>query len=126
MANFDSREFFAASEFNFPEKISDELISKLELARASAGVPFKITSDWREEGDGKSHHLGKAVDIRAKDSTTRAAIVRGATLAGIRRIGVYYATVEDGHHKGGHVHLDVNTVEDGFPQDVLWLGKSRR
>lgn len=126
MANFSGREFFEAREFKHPHRMSNKLISMLELARKEAGVPFHITSDWREEGDGKSHHLGKAVDVRAKTSSDREAIVRGAVLAGFTRLGVYYAILEDGHHREGHIHLDTNTSEDGFPQNVLWIGRSRR
>ena len=126
MANFSGREFFAEAEFNPPDKMSNKLISMLEIARQEAGVPFAITSDWRPEGDGKSHHLGHAVDIRAKTSSERGAIIRGCVLAGFTRMGIYYAAIEEGHHKYGHVHVDCNSVEDGFPQDVTWIGKSRR
>ena len=127
MANFSGREFFAESEFNFPEKMENELVSMLELARATAGVPFHITSDWRPEGDGKSHHLGKAVDIRVKDSRSLNMIMYGAIMAGFTRWGVYYKGVDEkGNHVPGHIHLDCNTEEDGFPQNVSWIGKSRR
>jgi len=123
MASFENSTYFKKSEFNHPEKLDQELIAKLDVARAIAGVTFHITSDWREEGDGKSHHLGKAVDIRCKTSADRSRIVNGLIRAGFKRIGVYYSDATD--HSGGHVHGDINSAEDGFPQDVMWIGKSR-
>lgn len=125
MASFENSTYFKKSEFKHPEKMDQELIAKLDVARAIAKVPFSISSDWRPEGDGKSHHLGKAVDIRCKSSADRMAIVNGLLRAGFRRVGVYYGGIVDGHHQAGHVHGDVNTLEDGFPQDVMWIGKSR-
>ena len=125
MASFENSTYFEKSEFDHPEKMDQELVAMLDVARGIARVPFTITSDWRPEGDGKSHHLGKAVDIRCKTSSDRWAIVNGLVRAGFRRIGVYYAEIVDGHHREGHVHADRNTAEDGFPQDVMWIGKSR-
>ena len=119
MSHWNGREFFRPEEFgDHAHRMDPEFISKLELARAASGVPYKITSGWREKSeDSKAHHFGKAVDIRAKTSAHRMAILRGLILAGFTRIGVYYST--------GHVHADTNTVEDGFPQNVLWVGKGR-
>ena len=118
MSHWDTREHFSAAEFGeHADRMDAAFISKLELARATAGVPFEITSGWRSKEDSKSHWLGKAVDIRAKTSAHRYAIVRGLILAGFRRIGVYYKT--------GHVHADTNTDAEGFPQDVFWIGEGR-
>lgn len=118
VSHWDSREYFRPSEFgDHPERMDIGLVSMLELARATAGVPFEITSAWRSKEESKAHFLGKAVDIRAKTSSTRMAIVRSLILAGFRRVGVYYKT--------GHVHADVNTEADGFPQDVFWVGEGR-
>lgn len=118
MSHWHSREFFDADEFGeHADRMDVAFISQLELARAAAGVPFEITSAWRSKEDSKSHWLGKAVDIRAKTSAHRMAIVRGLILAGFNRVGVYYKT--------GHVHADSNTLEDGFPQNVFWIGEGR-
>lgn len=108
--------FFTEDEFNHPDKMSRELLARLDLARVQAGVPFTITSDYREPVDGKqsAHFLGKAVDLRAHDGKTKFRIVKAALAAGFRRIGVY----------DKHVHLDVATEEDGFPVDVIWVGES--
>ena len=125
MAGFEGIEFFSAEEFNHLDKMDNELISMLELARAAAGVPFIITSDWRPVCDGKSHHLCRAVDIRCRDARSLALINHGAVLSGFRRIGWYYKEIVDGQHQLGHVHLDINTAEDGFDQDVSWIGISR-
>ncbi len=124
MASFETSTYFSTSEFKHPDKMDQELIAKLDVAREFSGIPFHISSDWREKGDGKSHHLGKAVDIRCETSADRIRIVEGLLHAEFKRIGVYYA-IEGVRHKGGHVHGDVNSAEDGFPQDVMWIGKSR-
>ena len=126
MASFENSTYFQKSEFNHPEKMDQEMIAMLDVARAIAGVSFHVTSDWREKGDGKSHHLGKAVDIRVSSSFERGMILHGARKAGFTRVGIYYSEIVDGHHKKGHVHLDTNTEADGFPQNRTWIGKSRR
>ena len=118
MTHWDSREFFSASEFGADaDRMDSAFIAKLDMARAAAGVPFNITSSWRPADKSKAHQLGKAVDIRAKDSGTRWAIVHALMAAGFRRIGLYYKT--------GHVHVDANTAAEGFPQDKLWVKKGR-
>ena len=119
MSHRDSREFFSASEFGADaDRMDSAFIAKLDMARAAAGVPFKITSGWRPADKSKAHALGKAVDIRARDSVTRFAIVHALVSAGFRRIGLYYKT--------GHVHVDANTAAEGYPQDVLWVSKGRK
>ena len=118
---------FTSNEFTYPDKMDFGMIFRLDQARAAAGVPFFITSDWRPEGDGKSHHQGKAVDIRCGDARTLARINFGLVDAGFRRIGWYYKEITGGnHHILGHVHADLNTADEGFDQDVSWIGVSRR
>ena len=109
--------YFKEEEFDHPDKISHELLARLDYARVVAGVPFHITSDYRDPVDGEqsAHFIGKAVDIAAEDSRTRHRILIGARRAGFRRLGVY----------DKHVHLDVASEADGFDQDVTWWGKSR-
>lgn len=109
---------FKESEFDRPEKMDHELLARLDYAREQAGIPFVITSDYREPGPDEpdsAHHLGKAVDIRVCSGMERFRIVRAALNSGFKRIGVY----------DKHIHLDVATAEDGFPMNVIWEGKSR-
>ena len=109
---------FSASEFGEnADRMEPAMIAQLQMARSIAGVPFVITSGWRSKDDSLAHWLGKAVDIRAKDSGTRWRIVDALLAAGFVRIGVYYKT--------GHVHADSNTLEEGFDQNVLWVGEGR-
>lgn len=111
MASFESSTYFDKDEFDHPEKMDQEFIAMLDVARGIAKVPFKITSDYRE--DSKAHYNGKGVDIAAADGATRFAIVNGAVRAGFTRIGVY----------DRHVHLD-NETEPTHPERVMWIGKS--
>lgn len=111
---------FEAEEFDFPEKMDRELLRMLDQARRYTTSRFIITSDYRvdespENGPESTHELGKAVDLRAHDGRSRLEIVRALLQAGFRRVGVY----------DRHVHADVATEADGFPQDVLWVGRSR-
>ena len=110
------REFFRATEFGpKPELMDADFISKLELARATAGVPFVINSAWRPEDESKAHQLGRAVDIKVEPGNSRARfhILRGRFLAGFRRVGVY----------DRHIHVDDNPGP--WDADVCWLGISR-
>lgn len=111
--------FFHEGEFDHPERMSKRLIAKLDMARAYAGVPFKITSDFREEKEGdepSAHHHGLAVDIACTDGRARYLIVVALLRAGFTRIGVY----------DRHVHADIATEFDGpFAPEVLWPGVSQ-
>lgn len=111
MATFTDIRFFKAREFNSPDKMSQELIEKLDRARAIAGVPFKISSSFRE-GDPKAHGKGEAVDIVCDNSTYRFRIIKALILVGFTRIGVY----------DKHVHADVSRT---LPQGVMWWGTSK-
>ena len=114
-ATFES---FDASEFGeHSDRMEASMIARLQRARSYAGVPFKITSAWRSKDDSKSHWLGKAVDIRAKDSTTRFRIMHALFRAGFVRIFAYYKT--------GHIHADTNTEEEGFDQNVFRVYEGR-
>lgn len=99
--------------------LDPELMSKLDTARAVAGIPFVITSGLRTCSantaamgvESSSHLSGKAVDLAASDSRARFLIIRGLLAAGITRIGAY----------DKHVHADVDATKD---PDVLWVGQS--
>jgi hypothetical protein len=89
-------------------------IAMLDLARETAGVPFKITSDFRV-GDAKCHGRGKAVDIACTDSRSRYAILAALVGVGFKRIGIY----------DRHIHVDFCTEAEGFPRPRCWWGESR-
>ena len=107
--------YFTEEEFDHPDKMDETFLRWLDTARAIADIPFHITSDWRDADRSKSHHLGKAVDIACGDSSSRWIIVDALIATGFKRIGIY----------DRHIHVDDNTIEDGFPQNVMWVGKSR-
>lgn len=92
-------------------ELSEKLREKLQMAEIFSRREFLITSGFRE-GDDRCHGVGDAVDIACVDSTDRLPIVRGLIRAGIGRIGVYTT----------HIHADVCEAENGFPENVLWLG----
>ena len=122
MASFENRSYFRASEFVEPERMANELVSRLEIARGAAGVPFKITSSFRELTDGDStHEHGLGVDIDTVGSRDRYAIVSALLAAGFTRIGVYYSD------EGGHIHADIGDTVDPekWAPNVLWIGESR-
>ena len=110
-------EFFDKSEFGpHADKMSEDLLTRLDMIRRDAGVPMYITSSYRE-GDDKAHGKGYAVDVSDNvhgdevSSRWRMLVVSAALEAGIRRCGVY----------DRHIHLDV--WPEG-PQDVMWWSKS--
>lgn len=111
-----SYKFFSDDEV---KGLDPELCSKLDTARAVAGIPFKITSGLRSCDantaamgvEGSSHISGKAVDLAVEDGADRFLIVRGLLAAGFVRIGAY----------DRHVHADVDASK---PQNVLWVGVS--
>lgn len=99
--------------------LDPELMSKLDTARAVAGIPFKITSGLRTPDDntassgveGSAHLSGKAVDLAVEGGVNRFLMVKGLLAAGFVRIGVY-----DRHC---HVDCDITKV-----QNVMWVGTS--
>ena len=109
---------FSASEFGeHADRMEPAFIAQLQMARSIAGVSFVITSGWRSKDDSRAHWLGKAVDIRAKDSRTRFKILTGLLAAGFVRVFAYYNT--------GHIHADSNTEEEGFDQEVFRVYEGR-
>lgn len=93
-----------------------KLLSLLDNARTMADMPFIITSGKRdvytnnEVGGVKdsSHLKGLACDIECENSTQRYYILRGALVAGFRRIGL----------GKGHIHLDIDPEK---PQNVIFI-----
>lgn len=100
--------------------LKDELVSKLDMARGISGIPYKITSGYRDPAhnaavggvNGSSHTLGIGCDISAVSSNQKFLIIKGAIQAGFNRIGIY----------ADHIHLDCGHAPS-FPQDVLWTSE---
>ena len=113
--------YFKPNEFSHAETIDPMLAKQLDEMRSIYNAPIYITGSYRDSTDGPrtsahtigSHGFWQAVDIRCSDSEGRFLLVSAAYLAGFRRIGVY----------DRHIHIDV--AEEGFDQDVMWMGVSK-
>ena len=112
--------YFKISEFDCPsgeapasEFMNPDFIKKLNSARHSAGVEFKINSGVRSPehnesigGTENSSHLSTtkggacAADISAKDSVTRFKILKALIEHKFHRIGIHDSFI--------HVDLDLN------------------
>jgi hypothetical protein len=107
---------FKKEEFNHPEMLDLETLSKLDNARTFSGIPYKINSDGRtvEEnnavgGKKQSSHLkGLAYDIAARNSITRNKVIYGLIMAGFSRIGIAKTFI--------HADNDKDKV-----QGVIWV-----
>lgn len=106
MSFYDSLKYFRRGEFNDPDRMDKEFLSKLDFARARAGVPFNLTSSFRE-GDLGAHGEGLAVDIACLGSRWRFQILKGLVSVGFTRIGIYPT----------HIHVDLSRTRD---QEVCW------
>lgn len=104
---FKEEEFRKAVPSCSLSDMDERFMSKLDLARLYAGVPFKINSAFRsveyEESKGRSgtsmHCKGRAVDIACYTSAVRFAIVVALVDVGFRRIGIgsNFIHVDDGY-----------------------------
>ena len=103
--------YFKPSEFTNPDKIDEAALLKLDQARSIAGVPFNISSSYRDDPN-SSHSTGKAFDIRCHNSMWRYFIVESLLRVGFTRIGVYDC----------HIHADTDTEKDEY---VMWTGISK-
>ena len=99
------------------ENMDVNFLAKLDEAREYAGIPFVINSAYRSpdhplsiKNPTSSHIKGLAVDIKAKDSTTRGLILDALRVVGFNRIGIAETFI--------HVDLDVEKS-----QNVTWLYK---
>lgn len=107
---------FKPEEFDHPDEMSELLLTKLDAAREIAGIPFFITSDFREDDEG-AHGRGYAVDFRLSEEPAeirgrqRYIVVEALRAAGFRRIGLYDL----------HIHGD---VDPELPDRVIWIGES--
>ena len=93
-------------------------LTRLDMARAYAGIPFIITSAFRSKehelakgrtGTG-AHTTGEAVDIKTADMTQRYKILNGLIKAGFTRIGI----------ADGYIHADDCPRKQ---KEVVWLYK---
>ncbi len=93
-----------------------ETLSKLEVARKMADIPFGINSGSRcsihnkhEGGDDTSSHLsGYAVDIAVTSSKARFAIIQSLIFVGFTRLGI-------GHN---FIHVDDDPSK---AHEVSWV-----
>lgn len=113
---FDNDDFARATPRCNISDMCPETLLRLDRAREIAGVPFVVNSAYRspdyEKAKGRSgcgaHTVGRAVDIRCRDSVTRWRIVFGALSAGFQRIGI----------GDTFVHLDDSL---DLPSPCIWL-----
>lgn len=100
---------FTPDEFAGPMNM--EFIRRLDQARTRAGVPFVLSSTYRE-GDDKAHGAGFAVDIKCTASGDRYCILKALLGQGFHRIGIY----------DRHIHVD---AWPAGPVRVVWWGTSK-
>jgi zinc D-Ala-D-Ala carboxypeptidase len=97
--------------------LNPRLVNMLDMAREYAGVPFVITSGYRDPehnaavgGVGSSAHtMGLGVDIRAPNDEIGKRVAFGLGAAGFKRVGFYEK----------HIHADIDETK---PQ-VTWNGE---
>ena len=113
---------FRYEEFDSPDlpnsgfaNMDRDFLSKLDLAREIAGIPFEINSGYRteehnEKVGGKrnsSHRFGYAADIAIHNSRERHNILTALQKAGFNRFGI----------ASGFIHVDNDPQKSS---DVLW------
>ena len=116
LVHFDLSEFDCKTLPGSGERMDPDFLNQLDRARELSGVPWSINSGFRTKAHNdtlknaspnSSHIKGLAVDISARSSAARFAIVKAALQVGITRIGI----------GKGFVHLDVDPDK---PQGVIW------
>lgn len=111
---FKEKEFACKCGCGYSD-ISQELLSRLNLAREEAGVPFIITSGCRCKEHNKAvggvadsaHTKGLAVDIYAPDATRWH--ILAALFLYFHRIGISF--------KGNFIHVDIDMTKAA---PVVW------
>jgi hypothetical protein len=95
--------------------LDHRLVNMLDDARDIAKTPFVISSGYRR-GDPKAHGKRKAVDLKCpkRASVKRQRMYDALRAVGFNRIGIY----------DKHLHADIATKAEGFPQNVTWWGTS--
>lgn len=113
--------YFKLSEFDSPdepgsgEKMDINFLSRLDLARGEANIPFLITSGFRtvehnlEVGGvtGSAHTKGCAADISVQTSKQRYKVLKALEDQGFNRIGI------------GEFFIHVDSDPDK-PSNVIW------
>lgn len=97
--------------------LKPELVQLLDKARGIAGVPFKITSGYRDPAHNlevggvkdSAHETGLAVDILVKDSVSGGKILLALAQVGFKRFGFY---------QDGHIHCD---IDNSKPNPCYWV-----
>lgn len=117
-----SFKYFKLSEFDCPccgeNNMTDVTLKSLDIARESAGIPFKILSGTRcpshnkaVKGEENSEHLiGKGADIQALTSAQKFKIVNALIAVGCKRIGIYKNFIHAG-------------FSSSHPYPVIWRGE---
>ena len=114
--------YFTLSEFDCPSlggssvNMDRDFLTKLDLAREYAGIPFKITSGYRTKEHNEelrkkgykasansSHLIGKAADIAVSSGAERYVILNALIKAGFKRIGIAKT----------FIHADTDSTEQG-------------
>jgi zinc D-Ala-D-Ala carboxypeptidase len=94
--------YFEIDEFDSPdlpgsgEEMKQPFLTKLDIARGEAGIPFRINSGYRTPAhnrkvggvEGSSHLKGCAADIHCNTSSDRHKIVCALISVGFNRIGI--------------------------------------
>jgi len=99
--------------------LDPKLVTMLDVAREAAGVPFVITSGFRDKShndnaggvEDSSHTKGLAVDIRAPNEQYGKQVAFGLGQAGFKRAGFY----------DKHIHVDIDETK---PTPAKWTGES--
>ena len=115
MNNFSPDEFKCNGATCF-DLMNKDLLKKLDAARDIAGVPFIITSSFRDKETNKraggkinsAHLRGNAVDIACESSQNRFRIIDGLIAAGFTRIGI----------ASTFIHAD---VDEDLVSNVIWV-----
>ena len=114
--------YFSLSEFDCPSlggssvNMDRDFLTKLDLAREYAGIPFKITSGYRTKEHNEelrkkgykasansSHLVGKAADIAVESGSERYIILNALIKAGFKRIGIAKT----------FIHADTDSIDQG-------------
>ncbi len=116
MRYFKLEEFDSPDEKGSGSKMSEELLSMLDIARKKFGKPIKINSGYRTIAHNKkvggkpssSHLKGLAADISCKTSNDRFKLINVLIETGFNRIGV----------AGTFIHVD---IDKNKTPNVMWV-----
>lgn len=116
--------YFKPSEFQYPEKMDDELLIYLDMLREEVDKPIIIHSDYRP-GDKGQHGLGLAVDIHIKDMNVIDQFLCAERTGLFKGIGVYPRWNNPGLHldirKGKNARWGCWTTNYYVPFDMPFI-----